>query len=54
MKKSVLHDFSEIKIDKLEKELIEDIESNLYGWQNFIADDDPEEVKLHRDEILQK
>lgn len=50
----ILYDFSEMKIEKLEKELIEDIESDIDNWQHFIADDDPEEITQHRNEILQK
>lgn len=50
----VLHDFSEINIDNLEKELIEDIEKDLTGWSEFITDDDREEVIVHRDEIRNK
>ena len=52
--KPVLHDFSEMKIENLEKELIEDIEKDLVGWSKFITSDDREEVMLHRDEIRQK
>jgi len=52
--KPTLHDFSEIAIESLEKELIEDIESDLYGWENFDTNDDLEELKQHRIEILQK
>ena len=52
--KPVLHDFSEIKINNLEKELIEDIEKDLTGWSEFITDDDREEVITHRDEIRNK
>ena len=50
----VLHDFSEINIDNLEKELIEDIEKDLIGWSEFITSDDREEVIMHRDEIRNK
>ena len=50
----VLHDFSEIKINNLEKELIEDIEKDLIGWSEFITSDDREEVIMHRDEIRNK
>lgn len=50
----VLHDFSEINIGNLEKELIEDIEKDLTGWSEFITDDDREEVITHRDEIRNK
>lgn len=52
--KPVLHDFSEIKIANLEKELIADIESDMNGWTYFITDDDPNEISIHRDEIRQK
>ena len=50
----VLHDFSEINIDNLEKELIEDIEKDLIGWSGFITSDNREEVIMHRDEIRNK
>ena len=50
----VLHDFFEIKINNLEKELIEDIEKDLIGWSEFITSDDREEVIMHRDEIRNK
>lgn len=50
----VLHDFSEMKIDKLEKELIKDIESDLVGWSEYITTDDREEIMQHRNEIMQK
>lgn len=33
----ILHDFSEINIYDLEKELIEDIEKDLANWAEFIA-----------------
>lgn len=52
--KPILHDFSEMKIDNMEKELIKDIETDLEGWANFITDDDPNEITIHRDEIRQK
>ena len=52
--KPILHDFSEMRIDKLEKELIEDIEKDLIGWSEFITDDDPEEIKEHRAVIRRK
>lgn len=50
----VLHDFSEMKIEKLEKELIDDIESDLDKWQHFIVDEEPEEIEQHRIEIIQR
>lgn len=51
--KPILHDFSEMKIVDLEKELIKDIESDLCGWANFTTDD-VEEIKQHETEIRQK
>lgn len=51
---SVLHDFSEMNIDNLEKELIEDIEKDLIGWSEFITTGDIDEVIMHRDEIRNK
>ena len=50
----VLHDFSEMNIDNLEKELIEDIEKDLTGWSEFITTGDIDEVIMHRDEIRNK
>lgn len=52
--KPILHDFSEMKIVDLEKELIKDIESDLCGWANFTTDNDVEEIKQHETEIRQK
>lgn len=52
--KPILHNFSEMKIENIEKELISDIESDMYGWINFTIDDNPEEVKQHETEIRQK
>lgn len=52
--KPVLHDFSEMQIDKLEKELIDDIEKDLDGWSEFIISEDREKILAHRDEIIRK
>ena len=52
--KPVLHDFSEMQIDKLEKELIDDIEKDLDGWSEFIISEDREEILAHGDEIIRK
>ena len=52
--KPILHDFSEMKIENVEKELISDIESDLKGWAEFMTNDDPEEITIHRDEIWNK
>lgn len=52
--KPILHDFSDMKIENLEKEIIEDIENDLCGWINFMTNDDPKEIKQHETEIRQK
>ena len=52
--KPILHDFSEMKIENLEKELISDIESDLEGWVEFMTDDDYEEKLQHNNEIRQR
>ena len=47
-----LIDFSEVNIDNLVKELIQDIESDLTGWSMFYCDcDDEEEIKANRELI---
>ena len=54
-KESVLHDFSEMNVEKLAKELINDIEKDLTGWSvEFVMSDDQEEIKLHRETIRQR
>lgn len=50
---AILHDFSDMSIDNLEKELLEDIEHDLVGWTYFMYGEE-EELKLHRGEIRQK
>ena len=50
----ILHDFSEIKIENLERELIKDIEKDLIAWSEFITDNDREEIMEHCDEIRRK
>lgn len=50
----ILHDFSEMKIENLEKELIEDIESNLDGWAIFTINDTDDEISEHKFEISRK
>lgn len=51
---SILYDFSDCKIAELERELIRDIEKNLYGWSIFTEGSDAEEISSHRDIILQE
>ena len=52
--KLILHDFSEMKIEKLEKELISDIENDLEGWVEFTTDEDYEEKLQYNNEIRQR
>lgn len=50
--KSSLYDFSELNIDNLIKELIQDIESDLVEWSMFYCDcDKEEEIKANREYI---
>jgi hypothetical protein len=51
---SVLYDFSDMDIDDLTKELINDIESDLNGWMNFTTDEDWEEIAKYGDEIKEE
>ena len=47
-----LYDFSELNIDNLIKELIQDIESDLTRWSMFYCGcDDEEEIKVNREHI---
>lgn len=47
-----LYDFSELNINNLIKELIQDIESDLIGWSMFDCGcDDEEEIKINREHI---
>ena len=51
----VLHDFSDVDISELEKELIGDIEKELTGWATeFVTSGKPEDVIQHREEIKKK
>ena len=53
--KAVLYDFSDMKVEDIEKELIADLEKDLDGWsREFVINDDEEEIEIHRDEIRQK
>lgn len=47
-----LYNFSELNIDNLIKELIQDVKSNLVGWSIFYCScDDEEEIKVNREHI---
>lgn len=51
----VLHCFPDLTINDLEKELINDIESDLVGWSYFTTDEHTnEEVKLQREQLIEK
>lgn len=50
--KSSLYDFSELNIDNLIKELIQDIESDLDEWSMFDCNyNDEEKIKVNREHI---
>ena len=52
--KPILHDFSFININELEKELINDIESNIDGWvSDFFFNDSEEEKKEYKEKLLE-
>ena len=54
-RETVLYDFSEMNVEKLAKELINDIEKDITGWSvEFVISDDYEEIKLHRETIRQR
>lgn len=46
-----LIDLSELKIEEIEKELIDDIENDLTGWSEFLPNDDVEEILFHMNQI---
>lgn len=46
-----LFDLSELKIEEIEKELIDDIESDFEGWVNFMPSDGIDDVMNHREAI---
>lgn len=50
----VLHDYYAVDIDPLIEELISDLRTDLDGWAEFIPADSPEEIKVHKDEIMRK
>ena len=52
--KAILHDFSEMQIEKIEKELIFDIENDLERWAEFTTEEDYEVKLQHCNEIRQR
>lgn len=47
--------FSEMIVEKLAKELIDDIEKDITGWSiEFVISDDQKEIKLHKEAIRQR
>lgn len=51
---AILYDFSDMDVDNLTKELINDIESDLNGWMNFTIEEDWEEITEYRDRIREE
>ena len=51
---SILHDFSNMNVDDLAKELINDIESDLAGWYDFLLFSDEKEVERYKNELDKK
>lgn len=52
--KLILHDFSEMKIEELEEELVSDIENDLEGWVEFAVYEGYEEKLQYNNEIRQR
>ena len=52
--KPILHDFSKMKVEDLEKELLSDIENDFIGWLEFTDSCDQEEFVQNRNEIRQR
>lgn len=53
--KPILHDFSEMRIEKLEEELIEDIAKDLDKWAiEFVTSNNQERIIRHKDKIKEK
>lgn len=53
-KNPVLHNFSEMRVEFLAKELISDIENDLDGWSDFaVIGDDEDEFRANRAMIKQ-
>ena len=52
---AALYDLSQINVDELSKELINDIESDLDGWSiEFSLDDGAEEIEQYKNNIIQR
>lgn len=53
--KPILHDFSEMRIENLEEELIEDIAKDLDKWAiEFVTSNNQERIIRHKDKIKEK
>lgn len=50
----ILYDFSDVRVDKVQEELIKDIQSNITAWSEFITDDNSDEVKKNFRAIINK
>lgn len=49
--KPILHDFSELNIFEIEKELILDIENDFDKWVKWLPDDDEKKIKERKKEL---
>lgn len=53
-KERTIHFLDDFRFEDLERDLILDIERNLNGWVQFMADEDPEENTQRRNELRQR
>lgn len=51
---AILHDFSDMNIDDLAKELVNDIEHDLNGWYDFLLFSDENETERYKVELDKK
>lgn len=51
---ATLHDFSDMNIDDLARELINDIECDLNGWYDFSLFSDENEIERYQNELDKK
>lgn len=51
---ATLHDFSDMNVDDLSKELVNDIEHDLNGWYDFLLFSDENETERYQDELDRK
>lgn len=51
---AILHDFSNMNVDDLAKELVNDIEGDLSGWYDFLLLNDEKERERYKNELDKK